>query len=104
MKVTVCGSGKFRDLIHAICQDLTRDGLTVLKPPLHDMTFTESLSPEQVLLAWKGATFAHLQRIAVGDVCLFVNPRGYMGASSTLELGAAVAMRKLIIACQHDTE
>lgn len=68
------------------------------------MTFTNALQSDEALLAWKGATFAHLQRISAGDVCLFVNPGGYMGTSSTLELGAAVAQHKLIIAFQHDAE
>ena len=104
MKITICGSGRFKELIHDVCDDLTKEGFVVLKPPLHDMSFTKTLEPDQVLLAWKGATFAHLQRVAIGEVCVIVNPGGYMGTSSTLELGAAVAFRKLIIAFQHDPE
>ena len=33
-----------------------------------------------------------------------VNPNGYLGVGSTLELGYAVALGKLIISLQHDDE
>jgi hypothetical protein len=80
-------------------------GLIVLAPPLHNIEqLTSHTNEEGKLLAWKGATFAHLNRIATADVCIIVNPGGYLGTSSTLELGYAIALRKLIIAFQHDKE
>lgn len=103
-KVTPCGSGKFKPLIHGICEDLENSGFLIFKPPLHNMGFTEGLHADEKLLAWKGATFAHLQRIAKCDVCLIVNPGGYTGVSTTLELGYAVALQKVIVALQHDPE
>src|SRR5689334_9104719 len=102
--LTACGSAKFKVLIHGICGDLSARGLLVLTPPLHNMTFTGALAQDESLLAWKGATFAHLERIAKSDICLMVNPGGYLGNASTLELGYAVALHKLVIALQHDAE
>jgi hypothetical protein len=102
--VSVCGSGRFKSLIHDVCAELDARGIVTLKPPLHEMTFADALTEEQRLLAWKGATFAHLQRVAIADICLLINPGGYLGAGTTLELGYAVALRKLIISLQPDTE
>src|SRR4051794_20412016 len=101
-RITLCGSGKFKPLIHKVGRGLKERGFIVFVPPLHDMSFTQQLSLEQTLLAWKGATFAHLNRIEKGDICLLINPDGYLGVSSTFELGYAIAKRKLIVALRHD--
>lgn len=105
--ITVCGSGRFKPLIHGVCEELSQRGLIVLKPPLHDiMGATQGAAKldEANLLAWKGATFAHFNRIAKADICVMLNPGGYLGASSTLEMGYAVALHKLIVALRHDAE
>lgn len=104
ISITPCGSGKFKPLIHGMCESLTHAGFVVFRPPLHDMTFVQSLQADAGLLAWKGATYAHLQRVAKCDICLIVNPGGYTGVGGTLELGYAVALRKIIVAMQPDTE
>lgn len=104
MIVTACGSAKYKPLIHEICNKLSGNGLIVLTPPLHDMSFTRNIPDDGALLAWKGATHAHFQRIAKSSLCLMVNPGGYLGVSSTLELGYAVALSKYIVALQHDPE
>ncbi len=102
--ITACGSGKHRILIHSITDALGKSGFIVLPPPLHDMPgLTAGINPELTLLGWKGATFAHLARIQKANVCLMVNPGGYLGYSSSLELGYAVSLGKLIIALEHDT-
>ena len=104
-RITVCGSGRFRDLIHGVCKSLELENFVVLTPPLHNIEkLTAETTHEGKLLAWKGATFAHFNRIRTAEVCLIINPGGYLGASSTLELGYAVALGKLIIALQHDEE
>lgn len=105
--ITVCGSGKFKPLIHGVCDELSKRGLIVLKPPLHNiLAATQGAAnvDEANLLAWKGATFAHFNRIAKADICVMLNPGGYLGASSTLEMGYAVALNKLIVALRHDAE
>ena len=103
--ITLCGSGKYRTLIHGISDALKEQGFIVLPPPLHDLPgLTTQSTEEGKLLAWKGATFAHLNRIHKADVCLMVNPDGYLGYSSTLELGYAVSLGKLIVALEHDKD
>jgi hypothetical protein len=101
--ITACGSGKYRPLIHGITDALKKSGFIVLPPPLHDMPgLTVGMNPELTLLAWKGATFAHFARIQKANICLMINPDGYLGYSSSLELGYAVSLGKLVIALEHD--
>ena len=102
--VTVCGSGKNKVLIHEICSLLKNKGFIVLTPPLHNLSKYGSMDEEGSLLLWKGATFAHLNRIKTADVCIMINPKGYLGVGSTLELGYAASLGKLIISLQHDSE
>lgn len=105
ISITVCGSSKLKSLIHETCAKLEEAGFVVLTPPLHDIeTLTNQSSEECKLLSWKGATFAHFKRIEVADICLIVNPDGYIGNSTTLELGYAVASKKLIISFMPDSQ
>jgi len=102
--ITACGSGKNKEIIHEICNGLLQKGFIVLTPPLHNISKYSSVDDEGNLLLWKGATFAHLNRIKTADVCLMINPKGYLGVGSSLELGYAVSLGKLVIALQHDAE
>jgi nucleoside 2-deoxyribosyltransferase len=101
--ITLCGSGKKREEIFAAAERLRDHGALVLSPPLHKMNELFSEERDECWeLAWKGATFAHLNRIEKADVVFIVNPDGYLGPSTTLELGYAVALRKLIVAMKPD--
>lgn len=103
--ITVCGSGKNRNYIHALCKKMKQKGYVVLEPPLHDMgRLSDGADEEGELLLWKGATFSHFNRIETADICIMANPGGYLGNGSTLELGYAVAKGKLVIALRHDRE
>lgn len=102
--ITLCGSGKRRDEIFAAADLLRDQGALVLAPPLHRIDeLCEGRPDECRELAWKGATFAHLNRIEKADVVFIVNPDGYVGPSTTLELGYAVALRKLVVAMKPDS-
>lgn len=101
--ITLCGSGKKRKEIFEAADLLRDQGAFVLAPPLHKIGELLAGQPDESWeLAWKGATFAHLNRIEKADVVFIVNPDGYLGPSTTLELGYAVALRKLIVAMKHD--
>lgn len=103
--ITACGSGKNKELIHLLCKKLEEKGHIVLTPPLHNIgKYAENMDLEGEILLWKGATFAHFNRIKTADVCIIVNPNGYIGVGSTLELGYAVSLGKLVISLQHDNE
>lgn len=101
--ITLCGSGRAREAIHGAGKYLQERGVVVLVPPLHQIEELVTGRPEECKqLAWKGATFAHFNRIAKADIVLIINPDGYLGASTTLELGYAVALGKLVVAMQTD--
>lgn len=105
--ITACGSGKNKELIHTICKKLEEKGHIVLTPPLHNLgkyISSDTMDEEGTLLLWKGATFAHFNRVKTASVCIMINPGGYLGVGSTLELGYAVSLGKLIIALQHDKD
>jgi hypothetical protein len=102
--VTLCGSAKFRVLITRIGEALRSRGFVVLAPTLLDMEFTNSLTHDERLLAWKGGTYSHFQRLSRCDICLVCNPDGYSGVSTTLELGFATALGRLVVTLGHDHE
>ncbi|HEX4702600.1 MAG TPA: hypothetical protein VH352_10775 [Pseudonocardiaceae bacterium] len=102
--IALCGSGKKRKEIFEATELLRDQGAIVLAPPLHNISkLCEGRPDECWELAWKGATFAHLNRIEKADVVFIVNPDGYLGPSTTLELGYAVALRKFIVAMKPDS-
>ena len=105
MIVTLCGSGKVRDDVFAAADQLRGMGFTVLCPPLHKLdVIAKDYGPEGLGLVWKGATLAHFSRIAKSDVVFVVNTTGYVGTSTTLEIGYAAALDKVLVAAQHDVE
>jgi nucleoside 2-deoxyribosyltransferase len=101
--ITLCGSGKKRDEISEAARLLQERGAIVFAPSVHKIEELLDGQPDETWeFAWKGVTFAHLNRIEKADVVFIVNPGGYLGPSTTLELGYAVALRKLIVAMRPD--
>ena len=65
---------------------LSDAGLQVMVPPLHRIDELVADRPAECReLAWKGATFAHFNRIDKSDIVFIVNPNGYIGPSTTLD-------------------
>ena len=103
--IAICGSGKHREAIYETARLLNDAGFVVLSPPLHKIDALCENGPAELLeLAWKGATHAHLNRIVKADVVYIVNPDGYVGSSTTLELGYAVGLGKLVVAMMADRD
>jgi nucleoside 2-deoxyribosyltransferase len=103
--IAICGSARHREAIYEAGRLLDEAGFLVLSPPLHQIDRLCAGQPlETRELAWKGATFAHFNRIMKADAILIVNPDGYVGSSTTLELGYAVALGKLVIAMSGDRD
>jgi nucleoside 2-deoxyribosyltransferase len=102
-RIVICGSGKLRDEIFLAGRLLSDAGLQVMVPPLHRIEELVVGRPAECReLAWKGATFAHFNRIDKSDIVFIVNPTGYIGPSTTLELGYAVARHAYIVAMMPD--
>ena len=86
--VCICGSARFVDEMRAANRDLTFAGVIVVAPGETD----ESVSDEQ-----KTALGAlHLRKIDLADRVLVVNPGGYVGESTSREIGYARATGKPI--------
>jgi nucleoside 2-deoxyribosyltransferase len=102
-RIVICGSGKLREEIFLAGRLLSDEGLQVMVPPLHRIEELVAGRPAECReLAWKGATFAHFNRIDKSDIVFIVNPNGYIGPSTTLELGYAVARHAYIVAMMPD--
>lgn len=86
--VCICGSTRFVDEIRTANRDLTFSGVIVVAPgEAH-----ESISDVQ-----KAALDAlHLRKIDLADRVLVVNPGGYIGESTSREIGYARAAGKPI--------
>lgn len=103
--ITLCGSARYRTEIHQICDELEAIGYLVLRPPLYPLGEWPGMKDDDTsALAWRGATLGHLERIRKSHVCVFANFDGYMGVSTTLELGFAAALGKVSFSVAADEE
>lgn len=97
--VCICGSTRFRAEIVAANRDLTLDGAIVLAPGVfgHD---GDPITDEQ-----KAALDElHRRKIDLADRVLVVNPGGYIGHSTGLEIGYAMDTGKPVGYTWPDSE
>ncbi|MDX8149063.1 hypothetical protein SK854_43570 [Lentzea sp. BCCO 10_0061] len=86
--VCICGSARFAEEMRAANRELTFAGVIVVAPGETD----EAVTDEQ-----KTALDAlHLRKIDLADRVLVVNPGGYVGESTSREIGHARATGKPI--------
>lgn len=103
--VVLCGSGRFKQEALAFCQRLEELGATVYKPYFHrGGDEWEHLSEAYKGYVALGLTHDHFYKIRMADVVFIYNKDGYAGVSTTLEIGAAVALGKPIYALSQDNE
>lgn len=104
MKIVICGSRKFHDEIREAGQKLRDSGHIVFEPILNRNTFINDLPPDLKKYAFLGLVHHHLDLIRKADVCLVFNKNGYIGNSTTLELGFAIACGLPIYTLAEDIE
>ncbi len=104
MKIVICGSRRFEEWIRRVAKKLKDNGHIVLEPFLNKNTEISNLSPDLKKYAFLGLTHHHFEFIRKADVCLMYNQDGYLGNSSTMELGFAIACWLPIYALQEDTD
>lgn len=104
--VAICGSRRFREGIRKFAKGLKEKGVVIYEPILFESKDDSSisLSEDVKYLRRCGVTFHHLAQIKKADVCFFYNKGGYMGYSTSVELGAAAALDKPIYALEEDTD
>lgn len=98
MIITLCGSKRFKNQVGELCRLLEAKGHLVLAPPFWKIVEPIQVSPsDSPLLAWTGATLGHFARIAQSRMVVVVNPGGYIGISTALEMGFCVASSKVLV-------
>jgi len=95
--VTLCGSVRFAAEHLAAHARLSLEGRVVLLPALP--VPGENLRPADV----EGLAALHRQKIAMADRVHIVNPEGYVGLTTALEVEYAKALGKAVT-YQHDVK
>lgn len=101
--VVICGSSRFKKEIREFARELKDMGVLVFEPHLHSGDEEwERLSDDFKNFAAMGLTYDHFRKIKIADVVFVYNKDGYIGNSTTLEMGCAVGMGKPIYALCED--
>lgn len=104
--VVLCGLRRFKKRIFEIVDALRAQGVVVYCPPLEtwEIESWDEMSPKVRRYSVGYLTLMHFQRLRWGDVVWVLNFEGYVGNSTTLEVGAAAALGKPIYALEEDAE
>jgi len=97
--VVICGSRRFKPEIRKFATTLKKLGVTVYEPHLHSgQKEWEKLSDQYKKFTALGLTHDHIYKIRMADVVYLFNKGGYSGVSTSIEVGAALALGKPIYA------
>lgn len=102
--VVICGSRRFKKEIREFAAQLKKAGVLVYEPILNDNPNINKLPQHFKRFAFLGLTHHQFSFIRKADVVYFYNKNGYLGNSSTLELGFAEALSKPIYTLEEDKE
>jgi len=102
--IAICGSRRFKKEIREFATKLKKAGVVVYEPILNDDPKINDLPKHFKKFAFLGLTHHQFSFIRKADIVYFYNKDGYMGNSSTLELGFAEALGKPIYALCEDKE
>ncbi len=99
--VCICGSARFKKEIKSFADGLTKLGVVVFSPYHHsgqkDWGKAGLMQAYQEFIAL-GLTHDHCLKIKMADVVYVYNKGGYVGPSTTLEMGYTLALGKPIYA------
>lgn len=102
--VVICGSRRFKKEIREFADKLKKAGVVVYEPILNDDPKINELPEHFRRFAFLGLTYHQFSSIRKADVVYFYNKNGYLGNSSTLELGFTEALGKPIYALCEDKD
>jgi nucleoside 2-deoxyribosyltransferase len=102
--VAICGSRRYKKEIREFASELKKAGVVVYEPILNDDPRISELPSHFKRFAFLGLTHHQFDFIRKADVIFFYNKDGYLGNSSTLELGFATALGKPIYALTEDKD
>ena len=97
--VVICGSKRFKPEMRNFAAKLKKKGVTVYEPYLHSgQKEWQGMSDQYQKFIALGLTHDHMYKIKMADIVFVYNKNGYAGVSTTMEIGAAVALNKPIYA------
>ncbi len=103
--VVICGSSRFKPEMKEFAKKLTELGAVVYEPYLYSNPDEwGKLTDEQREFVALGLTHDHFYKIRMADIVLVFNKDGYVGNSTTLEIGYAIAANKPIYALSDKDE
>ncbi len=102
--VVICGSRRFKKEIREFAAKLIKKEILVWEPILNTDKRINDLPSNFRYFSFLGLTHHHLSLIRKADVVFIYNKGGYIGNSTTLELGFAEALGKPIYALAEDTK
>lgn len=102
--VVICGSRRYKKEIREFAKELKGAGIVVYEPILNTDPEIRNLSEHFKYYSFLGLTHHQFDLIRKADVVFIFNKDGYIGNSTTLELGFAVALSKTIYALEKDKD
>tara|TARA_B100000745_G_C20151207_1_gene394676 strand:+ start:1961 stop:2353 length:393 start_codon:yes stop_codon:yes gene_type:complete len=104
--VVICGSGRFKEEAKDFGEKLKKLGAEVYMPHFYrePQEHWDSLSELDRTCIALGLTHDHFYKIKMADTVFVYNKNGYVGNSTTLEIGYAVALGKPIYALSEDSD
>ena len=102
--VVICGSRRYKKEIREFAARLKKADVIVYEPILNDDPKINELHDHFKKFAFLGLTHHQFSSIRKADAVYFYNEDGYLGNSSTLELGFAEALGKPIYAFTEDKD
>lgn len=103
--VCLCSSRKFKAEVRKFAKELEEAKVTVFIPYHHSgQDEWQKLSDDYKKFVALGLTHDHFYKIKMADVIFVYNKDGYIGNSTTLEIGYAAALGKPIYAYSDKDE
>lgn len=90
--ICLCGSSKFRYLMHRVALDETLAGNVILQPEFFNQKEAKQLVDSSRFLL----VDLHFRKIEMADEILVVNPQGYIGENTAAEITHAEAHGKTV--------
>lgn len=94
--VAICGSRRFKKEILDFAVKLKKAGIVIYLPFLNTDKRINELPKNLKNFAFTGLTLHHFSLIRKADAVFIYNKDGYVGTSTTLEIGFAAALSKPI--------
>ena len=98
--ITLCGSTKFKEVFIRFQKELTLKGNIVLSPTIFtqngDEELLENMAEETLKKTKEMLNDIHKRKIEMSEEIFVINPNGYIGESTKLEINYAINLGKKV--------